>query len=219
MDRNGNIEMKRIFDILKSKVLLIMIIVLAFVMLGYMYSYYYVVPKYSSTETLLLIPNNEADGSMITSSDLTLNSGLIATYSDIAKQSRVLKQVIENLNLNMTEKELLSKTKVSFTNDTYIIEITVTDTNPELARQITEEISNVFLKEIKEIYNLENIGIVDRAEAASSPYNVKHTKDLVMFAAAGMVFAGMIIVCIYIFDNTVKTEEDIEMYAEMKLDL
>ena len=72
MDRNGNIEMKRIFDILKSKVLLIMIIVLAFVMLGYMYSYYYVVPKYSSTETLLLIPNNEADGSMITSSDLLL---------------------------------------------------------------------------------------------------------------------------------------------------
>jgi len=216
MDINGNIEIKRILDILKSKVILIVVILLAFIMLGYMYSYYYIVPKYSATETLLLIPNNTAEGSMITSSDLTLNSGLISTYSDIAKQSRVLKQVIENLNLNMSEKELANKVNVSFTNDTYIIEITVTDENPEVAKSITEEISNVFLKEIKEIYNLENIGIVDKAEIPTTPYNIKHSKDLIMFVAVGMVVSGIIIVGIYIFDNTAKTEEDIEQYTEMK---
>lgn len=216
MDRNGNIEMKRILDILKSKVLLVILILLVFAMFGYMYSYYYVVPEYKSTETLLLIPNNTSEESMITSTDLTLNSGLITTYSDIAKQSRVLKQVIKNLNLNMTEKQLLNKIKVNVVTDTYVIEITVSDANPEMAKDIAEELSNVFLKEIKEIYNLENLGIVDRAEIENIPYNINHIKDIIMFIAAGIVLSGMIIVCIYLFDNTVKTEEDIEVYAEIK---
>ena len=58
MDKSGNTEVKRILNIIKRKAALTIFIVLAFVMLGYMYSYYYVVPKYQATETLLLIPNN-----------------------------------------------------------------------------------------------------------------------------------------------------------------
>lgn len=216
MIKNESIESKRILDVVKKKLVILVLVLVVFMLLGYAYSYYYVVPEYKSTETLLLIPNNKTEEQRITSNDLTLNSELISTYSNIAKEPKVLRQVIDNLNLDMSEKELLEKLKVNVTIDTYIIEITVADKDAQRANEITKELSNVFLNEIKKIYNLENIGIVDEAEVAEKPYNINHTKDMVMFFGMGVFVSCIIVFATIVLDNTIKTEKDIEEYAELK---
>ena len=207
MNKNENIEFKRMLDILNNKKRIIALILILFIALGYLYSYYYVVPEYKSTSTLLLIPN---DDETVTSSDLTLNSGLISTYGNIAKNSKVLKQVINNLNLNIQEGQLLSKIEINIIKDTHIMEISVSDTDPQMATNITKELSNVFLNEIKQIYNLNNIGIVDEAQLPDTPYNINHIKDMFVFVCMGIVVSFAYIVIIYLFDNTIKKEEDIK---------
>ena len=217
MEKNENIQMKRILDILKGHgIILAIVLTIVFMIMGYIYSYYYVTPKYKSTATLLLIPNNSQETQGLTSTDLTLNSELILTYSNIAKQSKVLKQVIQNLGLEMTEKDLLSKLQVNTTTDTYIIEIAISDTNPQRAMNITKELSNVFLQEIKELYNLENIGVVDEAGLPNAPYNVNHVKDIMMFAIIGLFVSGIVVVAIYLLDDTIKTEEEVKQYIGLK---
>ncbi len=217
MEKNSeNMELKRILDILRSKTLLLVTILIVFTLLGYVYSYYYVVPKYQSTASLLLIPNNTEEDKTITTTDLNINSELISTYSNIAKQSRVLKQVISNLNLEMTEQELLKELKVQVLSDTYMIELSVTNTNPQIAASITKELSNVFLEEIKSIYHLNNIGIVDEAQVPDEPSNINHIRDIAIFFIAGLAFAAVIVAIIYIVDNTIKQEEDIERYIKLK---
>ena len=213
MNKNENIEFKRMLDILNNKKRIIALILILFIALGYLYSYYYVVPEYKSTSTLLLIPN---DDETVTSSDLTLNSGLISTYGNIAKNSKVLKQVISNLNLNIQEGQLLSKIEINIIKDTHIMEISVSDTDPQMATNITKELSNVFLNEIKQIYNLNNIGIVDEAQLPDTPYNINHIKDMFMFVCMGIVVSFAYVVIIYLFDNTIKKEEDIEEYIKIK---
>lgn len=213
MNKNENIEFKRMLDILNNKKRIIALILILFIALGYLYSYYYVVPEYKSTSTLLLIPN---DDETVTSSDLTLNSGLISTYGNIAKNSKVLKQVISNLNLNIQEVQLLSKIEINIIKDTHIMEISVSDTDPQMATNITKELSNVFLNEIKQIYNLNNIGIVDEAQLPDTPYNINHIKDMFMFVCMGIVVSFAYVVIIYLFDNTIKKEEDIEEYIKIK---
>ena len=213
MNKNENIEFKRMLDILNNKKRIIDLILILFIALGYLYSYYYVVPEYKSTSTLLLIPN---DDETVTSSDLTLNSGLISTYGNIAKNSKVLKQVINNLNLNIQEGQLLSKIEINIIKDTHIMEISVSDTDPQMATNITKELSNVFLNEIKQIYNLNNIGIVDEAQLPDTPYNINHIKDMFVFVCMGIVVSFAYIVIIYLFDNTIKKEEDIEEYIKIK---
>ncbi len=212
MNKNENIEFKRMLDILNNKKRIIALILILFIALGYLYSYY-VVPEYKSTSTLLLIPN---DDETVTSSDLTLNSGLISTYGNIAKNSKVLKQVINNLNLNIQEGQLLSKIEINIIKDTHIMEISVSDTDPQMATNITKELSNVFLNEIKQIYNLNNIGIVDEAQLPDTPYNINHIKDMFVFVCMGIVVSFAYIVIIYLFDNTIKKEEDIEEYIKIK---
>lgn len=213
MNKNENIEFKRMLDILNNRKRIIALILILFIALGYLYSYYYVVPEYKSTSTLLLIPN---DDETVTSSDLTLNSGLISTYGNIAKNSKVLKQVINNLNLNIQEGQLLSKIEINIIKDTHIMEISVSDTDPQMATNITKELSNVFLNEIKQIYNLNNIGIVDEAQLPDTPYNINHIKDMFVFVCMGIVVSFAYIVIIYLFDNTIKKEEDIEEYIKIK---
>lgn len=209
---NKNIEINRILDIVKSKKILIIFIIMLSTLLGYYYSYQYITPKYQSTSTLLLIPENTT----ITTSDLTLNSGLISTYSNIATNSKILNQVINHLGLDMTEEELQKKLKVSIKDDTYIIEISVTDSNPETAYILTSEIANVFLNEIKQIYHLNNIGIVDQAQLVKEPYNINHIKDFIIFFLLGVIVSTGVIFIFYFFDNTVKEEEDIEKYIKIK---
>ncbi len=76
MYKSENIEMKRILNIIYSKKILIALILIAFTILGSMYSYNYVIPKYRSSSSLLLIPNNTQESTGVTAQDLTLNSRL-----------------------------------------------------------------------------------------------------------------------------------------------
>lgn len=216
MGKDENIEINRIIDILKSKKILITFILIIFIVLGYFYSYHYVKPEYKSTTTLLLIPNNSEESKTITNSDLTLNSGLISTYSNIAKNSKVLKKVIDNLNLNITEAELLKRIEISIVKDTHILEISVKGSNAETATDITKELANVFLAEIKEIYQLDNIGIVDEAQVPNAPYNISHPKDIAIFIMIGAFASFIYVMIVYIFDNTIKKDVDIERYIKVK---
>lgn len=216
MNVNENINIKQILDILKKRRLLIISILVVFIIFGYIYSYKYVIPRYKSTSTLLLIPNPNSQSQEITNSDLTLNSGLISTYSSIAKDSKVLRQVINNLNLKMTEAELLNKLQVSPIKNTYIIEISIQDINPRKAMLITEELANVFLKEIQDIYNLNNIGIIDKANLPEFPYNINHVKDLSMFLFLGVLVSLLSIIITFVFNNKIETEEEIEKYVNIK---
>ena len=46
MNKNENIEFKRMLDILNNKKRIIALILILFIALGYLYSYYYVFPEY-----------------------------------------------------------------------------------------------------------------------------------------------------------------------------
>ncbi len=222
MVKNENIEITRILDMIKSKKLVILFILIIFTLIGYIYSYHYVVPKYKATSTLLLIPNSTSEGKVIMTSDiavnadLTLNSGLIETYRSIGENSKVIKQIINNLGLDMTEEELLKEMKITVMKDTYVIQVAVTDIDPQKAMEIAKEFDEVFLKEIKEIYHLDNIGVVDEAQLPEKPYNINHIKDMILFFAMGIGVSFATVIIFYLFDNTIKKEEEIEKYIQLK---
>ena len=62
----------------------------------------------------------------------------------------------------------------------------------------------------QEYYNMDNVYVVDEARAESAPYNINHTKDLIIFAAAGFVIACIYVLIANMLDTTVKSKEDIE---------
>ena len=57
----------------------------------------------------------------------------------------------------------------------------IKDENPVYSAQIANEIAKVFTEKVKDIYNIDNVQIVDEAEVANMPSNINHEKDIIIF--------------------------------------
>lgn len=185
------------------------VLVILFMILGALGSWYYTenmqVPMYKSQTSLVLTSTGE-----ITQSDISVNKNLVSTYREIIKSRRILSKVIENLNLDMTEKELSSRVSVTSTNDTELIYISVIDEDKNIACNIANEIAEVFINDIPNMIPIENISLVDEAFKATEPYNVNVLKQYVIGVGAGFLLSSLIITIIFYFDDSIKKPEDIE---------
>ena len=205
------LDLKELFNLFLSKIVQIMLIVIIAGVIGIIYTFGFTTPKYSSYTTLLLVGTDGTTSTdTVTTTDLTLNSKLVSTYSELIKSSKVMRPVISNLNIGINEKALKNSISVTSVKDTEIIKIIVTNENAAYSAKIANEIAKVFSGVVKEIYNINNVNIVDEAEISSTPSNINHTKDIVIFAFAGLVIAVMYVLLANMLDTTVKTPEDIE---------
>ena len=208
------INLKELFAYFKNRIVLILIIVLVVVLFGSVYSLFLKVPVYESMSSIVLVSDEgqAGGGSNVSYSqtDAQLNKNLVATYSEIVKSRRIAEAVIKNLSLNYSIDELLNEVKVSNSDNTEIIKIRVIDKDRGLAADIANEIVKVFSEEIKSIYKLQNVSVVDIAEEADEPYNINYIKEFVIYVLSGIVLACAIIFVIYYFDTTIKSAEEIE---------
>lgn len=206
-------DLKEIFHIFWSKKIPIIIIVLIFIIGGFVYTSQFTIPMYSSSTTLVLASSEDAEtnaNSTITATDITINSKLVSTYSELVKSKNILREVINNLGIQMDEEILRKHVKVSSVKNTELIEITVEDENATVAAKIANEIARVFTEKVKEIYNINNVQIVDEAEITSTPSNINQLKNTVLFTGIGLVVATIYVIIANMLDTTVKTAEDIE---------
>lgn len=213
------LDLKELFFMFWNKKLEIILITLMFVAVGIGYSYFFVKPEYTSTTSLVLAQSSSSgqtgDGA-ISATDLTMNSKLVSTYSELIKRKAILGQVCENLNIpDSNIQELRGKIKVNSAKNTEIIEISVTNKDPNKATAIANEIAKVFGEKIVEIYNISNVYLLDRAEANAVPSNINHMKDVVIFAFIGLVIAAVYVLIANMLDNTIKTEQDVEATTEL----
>ena len=208
------VDLKGLFEIFWNKKISIILIMIVFILVGGIYSFVFLVPEYTSSTTLVLTKaENKTTTEItdsITTSDMTLNSQLVSTYSELAKSKKVLRNVISNLQSDIDENELRKSITVSAVKDTELIEITVTNIDPSLAARVANEIAKVFTENIAEIYSINNVHIVDEAEPSNMPSNINHAKDIVIFAFLGFVVAAVYVLMVSVFDTTIKSTEDIE---------
>lgn len=209
------LDLKELFSMFWNKKAEIVLITLVLMVVGIVYSYFFITPVYTASTTLVLVQSSstasQTGDSAITSTDITMNSKLVSTYSQLIKTNTVFGQVASNLNISDAEAKMIKKNiSVSSVQNTEIIQITVKDEDPNKAATIANEIAKVFSEKIVEIYNISNLYLLDRAEAPTQPSNINHAKDIIIFAFIGLVIAAAYVLVANMLDNTIKTEEDIE---------
>lgn len=209
------LDLKELFGIFWAKKVHIILLILIFIVIGFIYSYIFLVPEYQSITQILLAKSNATtqDGTTqgMTTSQVTLNQQLVSTYRELVKSESVLTQVKDNLKIDKSIEELRKNITVSTKDDTEIIQISVVDEDAEMAKNIANEVANVFIEQIaKGYYAMDNVYVVDEAKVEEEPYNINHLKDLVIFGAIGFVVACVYVLIANMLDTTVKSKEDIE---------
>ena len=199
------INLVELFSYFKSKIRLIIVVVMLVLIAGNIYSFGFKKSMYQSNTTVLLV--NETTNNF---NEVQLNKNLITTYTEIIKSRRVLNQVIKELNFDYTTKQISDQISVEAVGDTQLIRITVTNSNKKKAALIADQIAVTFTKEIKELYHLENVSIVDKAVVNNKPYNINYIKDNIIYFGGGLIFICAIVFIMYYLDTTIKSSDIVE---------
>lgn len=205
------IDISEILGMLARKWVIIAAVGIIAAAVAFGYFHFIATPKYTSNARIMVI--NRQSSEAITATDLTSSTTLSNDYVEIVTSRSVLEQVIADLDLDYNVRELEEKVQASVVTDTRMINISVTDTDPILAKKITDSISTVTSNRICEVMNIENmVSIVDEGSLPTEPSSPATTRNTVIAALLGIIIAAVVIIIIGIKDDRIKTPEDVEKY-------
>ena len=202
------IDISEVLLYFKSKVALIIGIILLIVILGNLYAMFLRVPVYKSSSTIVIASNDTNSANM--QADITVNQKLVGTYKEIVTSRSVVEQVIKDLDLKYSYEELSSNILVAAVQNTEVLKISVLDKNAELAPKITSMLSEVFKEEVMEIYNLKNVKVLDSASTPTGADNVNFVKDEIIYFGLGMIASFMLVFIMFYFDKNIRSVEQVE---------
>ena len=209
------ISVRDIFKILLRKWWIVIICITLTGVASYIWTNYYTTEMYSASTTLYVGKNTDAVG--VQTADLNLGSNLILDYREIAKSRRVAYVVIDELGLKTSARAMSNRISVNQRDMTRVIEISVSDVNPQMAMDITNKVAEVFQSKVKEIMQIENVQIIDKAEMPMYPVSPNKQMNYLLGIIIGLVIGVGIVFLIAFFDDTIKTPDDVQRHVELSV--
>lgn len=207
-----SISLKELFQVLKKRLGMIIALSLVAAVISGVFTVFVITPEYAVSTQFLVSQRDTDQTETIQSADIRTNLELINTYNVIIKSSRILENVRDELNLDLSATALSNKISVTNENQSQVVTVQVTDTDPLRAERIANTTVSVFQEEIFELMNVDNVNVLNLADAGVNPQPV--SPNLTMNIAIALVLGVMVGVGISFLleylDTTIKTEEDIE---------
>lgn len=164
-------------------------------------------PMYESTSELYVLSKSTSITSL---TDIQMGTNLTNDYIVVVTERTVLEQVIRNLSLSMDYKDLGDEITVNNPSNSRILQITVKDANPELAKAIADELADVSAAFISEKMDQDPPSIISYGYQDGKPVSPSIFKNTIIGALLGFVLAAAVIVLAYMFNDTIMTADDIE---------
>lgn len=169
------------------------------------------VQLYQAKTTMIVNIETYENQSVLTSDQISAGQKLAVLYGEIIKSRSVLQPVIEKLNLEMTPQQLAWMISVYQVNDTHIMNLSVTDTDPDRAKAIANTIPGVFTEEVKRTIKANGVEVLDPS-LGGYPIVSNSSNKVLIAGVIGVMIGLFIIFLIEFLDNKVKTPQDMEKY-------
>ena len=200
------ITVKDLFNAMKRRLRMIVLITLLATMTSGIYSFYFITPKYQSS-TQILVNQSRENGQGIDYNQVQSN---LETYSDIIKSPMILDIVSRKLELDRPEKTLVKQINISSGEKSRVFTITVQDSDPETAAKISNTIAETFKEEILTLINVNNINILSMAKVNPSPTNPSPKLIIAVGFIFGLITSLGICFLLEKMDDSIRTESDVE---------
>lgn len=209
------IDLGEVFHLVISK---LGVIILSGILLGVLSiigTMLFITPKYESTTKIMVL--NKQDNNTLTSADMQTSTQLTKDYAELIQSRTVLEGVITQLNLDMTYKEMLNKVSVETSSDSRIVSISVTDEDPYTASEIANAVRDMAAEHIQSVMDIEAVNVVDTANIPNEKASPSLAKNGVIGGLLGVIIAMAAVIIIYLTNDTIKVEEDVERYLGLSV--
>jgi len=193
-------DMIYIEDLIKfyfKKIPIVIFITLLFLQIGIIYEENSYEEYYQESATIILVTPEIPQDQVIT------NIGNLENYLILLNSKRLATNVINTLELDYSESYLLDHASFYMSSNSQMITITVIHRSDELASLIANTYVSELKKEVKSIYKIDNIMVLDAATTSENIVSFGNNSSLI-FALAGFIISSGIIICIYCFNDNVR---------------
>jgi capsular exopolysaccharide synthesis family protein len=177
-------------------------------------------PEYQSTAKVFV--SVQSTGSI---SDLTQGGNFlqnqVKSYADVVNTPVVLQPVIDSLDLDVTVDELAAMVTSSSPVDTVIVEITVSNENPDGAAQIANAVATSFESAVGELVPTNADGItpvkitvLQGASVPEGPSSPNVPLYIAVGAITGLVLGLGLAITRHVLDTRVRNEHDVEAITD-----
>lgn len=224
MDQNYNINAKQDNDEIEIDLMEIFMVLMRWIwviaaaaavggLIMLIYSKFFITPTYESTTRIIVLNTEKNDD--LSLSDLQLGTQLTGDYSKLITSRYVVEKVIEQYDLDTNYESFVGRVKVSTATNTRIIEITLTDTDPLMAKEMVDSLRNIAAERIKEVMAIEAVNLVDEGNIPTE----KAAPSVKKYTLIGILIGGFlsvaVILVLYLLDDTIKSAEDVEKYLHL----
>jgi capsular polysaccharide biosynthesis protein len=209
LEQTNEISLLDLFKILRSNLVLIILSTLLIGIIAGLYAYLVADPQYKSN-AYVMVQVQTGTGTE-DSFDLVNAQRLMATAADLISMPIVLEQVIDDLNLDITAKQLESSLTVTSSTTSYFINISYLSGDPSLSEQVV----NSVIDEAIDFANT-NVAILkdNIIRTSTAQEGVYDSPNKVLYIAIGIILGGILGVGIAfvkeLFNNTFRTKEQLE---------
>lgn len=207
------IDIKEVIKLMFNRAFSIILCTLAFGLAVYAGVYFLVTPQYEASITMYV--NNKAgadNNTTMSQSDMNASVQLVDTYSAIIMSKSVLREVIAEADVELTEEDLYEAISTSAVNDTEVFEVSVLNEDPKAAARIANSIAEIVPAQIAEIAEGSSIKVVDYADIPDEIAKPSYLKWTLLGMLFGFFLSVLIIFIRELTDNSVKSEADFSQW-------
>jgi capsular polysaccharide biosynthesis protein len=169
-----------------------------------------ITPQYQSSATLIVMPFTEADeGSGVIRHDIASTRQVVLSCKELTLSHDSLQRIINELNLPYSQTDLRDNINITVED---ITTVSVTDSNPTRAFEISVHITNVLMEFITETAQLENVQLLNPAQVPASPVNQRTTLNITVAFILAFMISTVLVFILEHLDNTIKTADDIQKH-------
>jgi len=214
-------ELRRYLSIIRRRLLLIVAVIAAALVAGWLITPQ--IDTYTASATLYVGSNSldvrpysgEVTGDRVAGFDR-----IIKTFTALLPSQRVALDGIDEAGVDRSGPAVAGSTTAAQVENTNLIRLSVTDSNPRVARALANGISDAFVEQINEVEPAGDqpnqvISVYERARTPAVPDPSNVLRNLALAGLLGIVVAGGLVALLEHLDISFRSMDDVERRLEL----
>lgn len=208
------ISISEIFESLKKRWKLIVIIALSATLLSGIVSFFVLKPQYEAN-TKVFIGKEEGSEQGYNQSDVIMYKQLMKTYTETIKTKDLIGRAVEKVDTKLEVKDILAGLTVTNVADTQILEIKFKGKDPQEAHDIVEAVTAEFINTSKTLVANGNVSVIEEVIVPDKPVSPNKTMNIAIAFILGLMVGVGVCFLLEFMDNTFKSKEQLERYVDL----
>lgn len=211
-----SLDLVKLARVVLRKWILVALAGLISVIIGFVYSNFFITPLYSSSSIMLVDFRNSVHEDL-SSEQINVAEQFVPTVAFIVKTKDVLQTVKKELDLKESTSSLASRIQVQTMDDTFLIRITVRHPNPKAAYSIVKAVSKASTEYINQKITSGYITEIESPSVSSKPVSPNVLRYTLIAGLLGVFVSVFTIVIFSLFDNKVKSIEELQETVDLPI--